>query len=177
MTKLEHIESAAKAYAAARDDLAEIVGNLNDEIAAAKRRLVPTIKRRLAKAAERQAALQALITDAPECFAKPRTVVLHGIKVGFEKGKGSVTFDDADRVVGLIRRHMPEQFEALVKTKHTPIKTAIAQLLSAGDCKRIGCSVVDAGDLVVIRPVDSEVDKMVDALLKDATDQAEEQAA
>jgi hypothetical protein len=38
----------------------------------------------------------------------------------------------------------------------------------------VGCSVLDAGDAVVIRPTDSEVDKLVDALLKGAT---EEQAA
>lgn len=176
MPTLSDIEAAAKAHAADRAQLEETVSELNAAIDAARRRSVPIIKRRLAKAAESHAALHALLADAAQLFVKPRTLILHGIKVGYEKGKGTVTWEDPARVVTLIRRHLPDQFEALVKVSETPRKTAIAQL-PAADVKRIGCSVQDAGDQVVIRPVDSEVDKMVDALLRDATAGAEAEEA
>ena len=42
------------------------------------------------------------------------------------------------------------------------------QELSAAELKKIGVTVTDAGDQTVVKPVDSEVDKMVDALLKAA---------
>ena len=51
----------------------------------------------------------------------------------------------------------------------TPVhKEALAQL-SAAELKKIGVTLSEAGDQTVVRPVDSEVDKMVDALLKAAT--------
>ena len=48
------------------------------------------------------------------------------------------------------------------------MKEALAQL-SAAELKKIGVTLSEAGDQTVVRPVDSEVDKMVDALLKAAT--------
>ena len=41
--------------------------------------------------------LRALIEESPELFEKPRSVVLHGIKLGYQKGKGGIVWDDADR--------------------------------------------------------------------------------
>lgn len=175
MTTLSEIELAAKAFAAARDELTTTVNDLNASMDELRRLTLPTIKRKLAKAAERQAALHALVEGAAELFVKPRTVIFHGVKLGFEKGKGSVSFDDAEQVVKLIRKHLPDQFDALVKTEEKPRKAAIGAL-SVAEAKRIGCTVTDAGDQVVIRPVDSEVDKMVDALLKNAVDAEQAEA-
>ena len=50
MRTLTEIETAAKALATSREHLAETVTELNDVIAAAKRRLTPVIKRRLQRA-------------------------------------------------------------------------------------------------------------------------------
>ena len=44
------------------------------------------------------------------------------------------------------------------------------------ELKKVGCTVVDAGDAVVIKPTDSEVDKLVDTLLKGATETEAEAA-
>ena len=91
-----------------------------------------------------------------------------GIKVGYAKGKGALSFDDADSVVARIKKHLPEQADVLIRTKEAPVKEALAQL-SAAELKKIGVTLSEAGDQTVVRPVDSEVDKMVDALLKAAT--------
>jgi len=45
-------------------------------------------------------------------------------------------------------------------------KAALANI-SVADLKRIGCTITDDIDAVLIKPTDSEVDKLVMALLKE----------
>ncbi|MDF1486722.1 hypothetical protein PY257_16355, partial [Ramlibacter sp. H39-3-26] len=59
------------------------------------------------------------------------------------------------------------------KTTQRPVKDALAQL-PAADLKKLGISITDAEDEVIVRAVDSEVDKLVDALLKQAGDEGDE---
>jgi hypothetical protein len=173
---LSEIESLAKEYARVREALAERVQDLNDAIAAVKRPLLVPIKRAVALAAGRHEDLRAALLDSPQAFAKPRTQVFHGIKVGFRKGSGGVDWDDDERTADLIKKHFPDQFDVLVKTTRTPIKKALDNL-DVSDLKRIGCRVESTGAVVVIKPADSDVDKVVNALLKGATDEAQEEAA
>lgn len=173
MPTMNDIQARARAYADARDKLAELVAALNDGLEQLKRDSLPGIRRAIQRASERQAELKALIEDAPDLFVKPRTVVMHGVRVGFEKGKGRIEFEDADRVVKLIKKHLSGQADVLIATKETPVKKALAQL-SVKELKAIGCTVDEAGDVVVIRPVDTDVDKLVTALMKGATEDAEQ---
>lgn len=172
MSTIAVIEAKTKAFADARAELADLVAELHAEIEAAKRRRLKRIRELVARAHERRAALQAAIEDAgPEAFAKPRTLVLHGIKVGYQKGKGMLEWESEDQVLKLLHKHFPDQVELLIRTTERPNKDALAQL-PAADLKRLGITVSEAGDQVVIRPVDGEVDKLVDALLKDAEEEA-----
>lgn len=173
MTQLTDIEPSAKAFSEARAKVAEIVTQLNDGIEALKRDHMPALKRAITKAAEKHDQLKQIIEANPALFTKPRTVIYHGVKIGLQKGKGGISFDDADQVVRLIKKQFPDQADVLVTTIEKPAKDALGQLTVA-ELKKIGCTVVDAGDAVVIKPTDSEVDKLVDTLLKGAT---EEQAA
>lgn len=168
MASLAEIERGAKKYAEAREHLAGIVAAMNEGIEAIKRDNMKRLKKAVNEAAEHHDALKTLIETAPECFVKPRSVVLHGIKLGFQKGKGKIEWDDADQVVRLIKKHYPEQADVLIATSEKPAKEALANL-TAAELKKLGVSVTDGGDAVFIKPADSAVDKMVDALLKDAT--------
>lgn len=170
MTTLVDIELRAKRYAEAREHLAGIVAALNAGIEALKRDHMKRLKKAVADAAERHDALKALIEETPDLFVKPRTVVFHGIKLGYQKGKGKIEWDDADQVVRLIKKYFPAQADVLVATSERPAREALAQL-TAVELKKLGISVTDGGDAVFIRPADSAVDKMVDALLKDATEE------
>ena len=164
---LDAISRQAEVFSQSRALLAQRVTALQDGITALRRDHLPGIKRALARAAEVEAQLKALVEANPGAFEKPRTQVFSGVKVGFMKGKGALEMADADAVVARIKRLMPEQADVLIKTVERPVKDALAQL-SAADLKRLGVTVTDASDQVVIKPVDSEVDKMVDALLKEA---------
>lgn len=174
MTTLTEIETLTRAYADARALLAERVQALQEEIEAARRRRLRGIKEAVARAADAHAALKAAIESAPELFQRPRTVTIAGIKVGYQKGRGEIVWEDAAQVVRLIRRHLPEQADSLIKVVETPIKSALAQL-SVAELKRIGVTVIETGDQVLIKPTDGEIDKLVDALLREAA--AEEETA
>ena len=175
MTTIVDIELKAKAYAADREKLSAIATSLNDMIEAAKRQHLVALKRAVQRAAESEAILREAVTAAPQLFIKPKSKVFHGIKLGYQKGKGGIDFDDPERGIKLIRKHFPDQADILVQTKEKPAKEAIEQL-SVEDLKKIGCTVRDTGDVVFVRAADSEVNKLVDALLKGVADDAAEDA-
>lgn len=163
---LVEIQQATRQFADERAKLVEIVSALNEKVEALRREALPMIKRAVARTAERQGELKAMLEAAPGLFVKPRTVIFHGVKVGFQKGKGGVDWDEDEKVVALIEKHFPRaQAELLIKTTKKPIVKALEDL-DVSDLKRIGCRVLDTGDEAVIRPVDGEVDKIVKALLE-----------
>lgn len=174
MKTMIEIEVATKKFAAARSVLGDRVAALNDEVEAAKRKHLRGIKAAVATAAAAQDELAEALTESRPLFAKPKTQIFHGIKVGFQKGKGKILFDDADKVVELIEKYFPDELAVLVKTERKPIKKAIANLPAAA-LKKLGIEITEAGDAVFIEPVDSEVDKLVDALLGSAASEREEE--
>jgi hypothetical protein len=171
------IEMAAKQFAAARRDLVELVTELNDEVEAAKRRRMERLKRLVGVAAEKQNALFALVENGSHLFVRPRTTILHGIKVGWQKAKGGLEIDDPERTVALILKHYEaDQAELLLRTTRKPNKEALEELTGA-ELKKLGIQVTEDGDRVLIKPADSEVDKVVNALLKGLVDEAAKEAA
>lgn len=162
------VEVAAKRYAEERDELGRLVRALEDQVEAIKRSCMAGIKRAVARTAERKSELKGIVENAHHLFTRPRTAVFHGIKVGFQKGKGGIDWDDDGQVVALIEKHFPRsQAELLIKTIKKPIAGALADL-DVAELRKIGCRVEDTGDQVVIRAADSEVEKVVEALLRDS---------
>jgi len=171
MKKLADFEPRAKALAEAREYLGAIVGDLETSIEALKRDRMRDLKAAVRAWSEQHDKMKALIEAHPELFAKPKSVVMHGIRLGYRKGTGGLEFDDDEQVVKLIRKHFPEQFDVLVKTKETPVKDALSQL-TVTELKKIGVTVEATGDVVFIKPTDGAVDKLVKALMKSATEEA-----
>lgn len=166
MATLGEIEKLTKEYANARGSLAATVRMLEDKIETIKRQYLPGIKRQVGIAKEKKANLAAAVKDSAVLFVKPRTIIISGIKVGIEKARGIIGWDSDEQVVRLIKKQFPDQEDVLIKTTEKPIKKALANL-SVADLKKLGITVEETGDEVVIRPTDSEVDKLVEALLKD----------
>lgn len=171
MTSLADIEKQAKRYSDQRAVVIEIVSALNTALEALKKPEMPRLRRAVARAAELHDELKALIEATPDLFQKPKTVTFHGIRLGYIKGKGKIEWDDPDQVVRLIEKHFPEQAEVLIATSKRPIKEALNNL-TAAELRRLGVAVTEGGEAVFIKPVDSAVDKMVDALLAAATEEA-----
>jgi hypothetical protein len=168
MHTIADLETLTKKLSEARDELSKTVLALQLKIHEIQNDALPTIKRSVNKAAAHQAALSAAIDTSRDLFIRPRTYVLNGIKFGLQKSKGGINWEDDARVVSLIKKHFPRsQADLLIKTTEKPIASALADLAVA-DLKRIGCTVEDTQDQIVIKPVDDTVDKIVNALLADA---------
>ncbi len=166
MATLTEIEKLAKELSDARNLLREGMAQIEEEMAAVKKRYLPAIRRSVEKAAGWHQRLHSAVSESPEFFQKPKTVIFHGIRLGYMKSKGEIVWEDTDQVVKLIKKHFPDQAETLIQVTEKPLKTALAQL-SVADLKKIGVTVSDTSDEVVIKPTDSEIDKLINALLKD----------
>lgn len=167
------IEAAAQHYANARAALADRVNAFEIAQRTLLAQWLPIIKERAAKAADKQAGLKALIEAHPALFVEPRTLTIHGIKFGFQKGKGQIEWDDADKVVERLRAHFTkQQVEAFLDVKTTPRKSALL-CVEAGTLKKLGCTLTGTDDQVVIKASDSEVDKLVARLLEEGSQKKE----
>lgn len=173
MATMLEIETKAKAHAAARLALTNHVTLLNAEIEAVKQKRLKKLRECVALATETGDELLALVSESSELFKKPKSAVLHGIKLGFKKEKGKISFTDEDQVLKLIRKHLPDLADVLIVTTEKPSKEAMNNL-EAGQLKKIGVTVTADSDVAFISDPASDVDKIVNALLKGV---AEEVAA
>lgn len=167
MTTLNNIEDLTQEYAARRDSLDQAVKAMEARVQAIKEECLPEIKRRALSVAAARDRLADTIDQAPTLFNRPRTRLFAGIRVGLRKLKGKVEIDDEPAVIRRIRKFLPEdQQELLIRVRESVDKNMASQL-TASDCKRLGISITEDEDVAYIKPADSEIDKLVDALLAD----------
>lgn len=177
MEAMHAIEAATKDFADARMELNAAVQRLQNEIARQSAMLMPEVKKRLAVVADRHVALNNLIAGHPSLFDKPRTVSFFGVKVGLQKGAGGIDWADADEVVARTEklfRGDEDMLDILIITKKKPRKTGL-ETLDVDTLKKLGCTVENTVDAVVIKPADTAVDKIVRALLRSATEPSTEE--
>lgn len=166
---LSSIESLTKDFSTAHEMLADIVGEMQKEMQAAQALYAGPLKDAIVRAAQAKLVLHTAIEASPELFKSPRTQIFHGIKVGLSKSKGSIAFEDAAKVVELIEQQYGKNASAYLHVTKTPDKDMLA-ILPAFELKKLGCTIVDTQDKVVIKSTDSELAKTVAALLKDAVE-------
>jgi hypothetical protein len=166
---LSEIEKLTSDFAEERALLCSIVEDMQAEQEKLKRKYLPILRNAVANAARAKLSLHNLIFASPKAFEKPRTQIFSGIKVGFQKGKGGIEFDDEDKTVALIEKQFGKQAIAYLRITKSPDKKMLADL-SVTELKKLGCTVADTGDVVVIKPTDGEIEKTVAALLKDAVE-------
>jgi hypothetical protein len=109
------------------------------------------------------------IGKSPELFIKPKTMVLHGVKVGFQKGKRSYVFDNEELVIENIRGNFQFswiQAKNLIRTKESVHKPALDKL-SEDELNTIEVERLDPGDEVVVKSTGTAIDKFVASLLKE----------
>lgn len=171
---IEAIDFSASIYAKAREVLAERFMRLEAEVQAIHNRFLPGIKGAAAVAVDAQARLSAQIAGHAELFVRPRTMTLHGIKLGYQKGKGKIIWGNEAKLLAAIRRNFAQDLaDTLIAKEEHPVKDALAQL-PADELKRLGVSVEGTGDQIIIKASDSEIDKLVARILKEgAVDEAE----
>lgn len=176
MATMQEIDTKAEEFSRARAALAGVCAAFQAELAAVKARHIDSLKARVSEAKARHAELGALLQASPELFVKPRSVVLHGIKLGYQKAKGKMVIEDEAKTIALIKKHFPEQAEVLITTSEAVAKKALEQL-PAADLKKVAVLITDAGDVAFAKDAAADVDKLVAAFLKDDVEAEDEPAA
>lgn len=174
---MQTIETLAKQFSDHRHTLADLLNDIDQQQRAIIHRHLRDLRLMLADTAAKEADLRAAIEASPELFGKPRTRVLHGVKVGITKSKGKVEIPDEEKTIDRIRKLLPEdQAELLINVKEKVDRSVVSDI-TAADLKRLGIRIAEIDDAVVIRPVDSALDKLISALLADIPDEKTEVAA
>lgn len=180
-TPLEDMRKQAAAYAQCRDQLAALVRAMREELATVERGHTPAILRAARKIAALHDALKNSIEAHPECFVRPRSQVVDGLKFGLQKQKGKLGWDDDAQLARRIERLQAEgllseeQAALLVDYKPRPVAAALEQL-DAKTLKRLGVTVGLDTDAPLIKSVDGDVEKLVAQITKQAAQAAQEAA-
>lgn len=172
MATLQELEPLCAKYGTARGALAVLIGALEDEVRAVQRKYLARIKSLVGEAKAAREQLAEAIEESKDLFDKPRTRTLHGVKIGYAKGKGRIVWDDEAKVIERIRAQLPkDQVELLVRKTEAVHKPAVYDLVAA-DLKRLGIRIEGDGDEMVIKDATGDVDKLVEALLAEKEEAA-----
>ena len=167
MATMKEIEPLADKFNAVREALAGTLMAHEEEKRELAKRYLSRIKKLVIDARTARAALHQAVQSSPELFQKPRTVTLHGVKLGFQKAKGTIEWDDEAAVIKRIRAQLPKvQVDLLIRIKESVHKPSVYDL-AAGDLKRLGIRIEGDGDEVVIKDAAGELEKLIEALMKE----------
>jgi len=162
---LTRIEELTKSYKDQRQQLSEIVYELQSRIEELQEKYYSAIKESARYTKQAREKLLKEITAHPELFQDKKTYIFHGIQVGYRKQKGSFVWDDDNKVIELIKKYYPEEWQNFIRTEESILKRSLEQL-DAKELKKLGISIVNDQDIPVIKEVDKELDTFVDNLLK-----------
>lgn len=141
---------------------------LEEELLAVQRRHLRKLRNRAHNAQESEAALKAAIATRQELFQKPRTITVHGLKLGLQKGKGKVTIADEPKAIKRLRKLLGDDAEPFIVCRENLDKTQLPKL-DTKQLMHIGCSVIEAGDRVLVKPVDGALDKWLNKILSETS--------
>jgi len=174
MSTLREIEDTTRLLADNRELLKLRVEDLHIKIEELKRAHMKGIKEAAADTASTRIVLEQMISDSRHLFQKPKSLIFSGIRVGLKKGAGAVIFDDEALVIKRIKKIFnPADHETYIKTTEKVRKKPLEEL-DAATLKRLGVTLEGNGEVVLIKAVDSDVDKIVNAMLKEASGDPDE---
>ena len=165
MATMQDVEKQTREFAQAKRQLDEIMGELGAETEALKKKYLPRIRSVMNTVTIRHGDLYRMIGENPDLFTKPRTQIIDGVRVGFSRGKGTLSIEDPELTIKLIRKHFEDQADILIRTSEEPAKAAIKKLDDAA-LKKIGCAIEGKEDRVVIEETDTQINKILGSLLK-----------
>lgn len=174
MTTQADIQKTATALATARDALAAALRVMQQGMDAVKDHDMPAIKRAARIVAKGHNLLAEQIRDNRDLFKKPRSYVVDGMKYGLQKRPGKMRWSNDAQVVERIKRLAAagdiagDQIALLIATQEKPVAKAL-EGLDARLLKKLGVTVEADCDEVLIKSVDSAVEKQINAIIKDVT--------
>jgi hypothetical protein len=167
MSLLE-VENQTKKYADLYSGLTDLLTDMDKEVKWVQDKYRVKIKEEITKLKSTGENLKSLLEENKGSFEKPKTQIFFNIRVGFMKGKGKKEFNNA-KTVELIKKYLSDKKDSLIKIEETVISKAL-DTLTAIELKKVGVHIEDAQDEIVIRPVDTEIQKAVNKIISEIID-------
>ncbi|MDB5802301.1 MAG: hypothetical protein JWL63_3240 [Rhodocyclales bacterium] len=168
---MTEIREAAQVLAVAAQNLSLIAKTQEMELAKAIAPIAELYRPALDDAANDQAAalarLKELVDANPQLFRKPRSITIDGVRAGYRKEDDALDWSDEAAVIASIRKLLPDLAPTLVRTQETLVADAVAQL-EPKDLQRLGIRRINGADKSFVTLGDSDVDRMVKAIVADA---------
>ena len=173
MSEITVIRAAAKRLAAAHLESITRASALQTALSAAIKPIYLAHQAGIDVAAEEESSakadLLALVDAAPQLFKRPRSITVDGVKCGYRKDDDRLDWDDEANVIARILAlpELKQMAQVLVRTEQALNIGALSEL--TGDQRRqVGVRRIDGVDQSFITIGDSDVDKVMKALLADA---------
>ena len=77
---------------------------------------------------------------------------------------GSLQFDDEETVISLIKKYRKDDADTLIRKTEAVNKDAL-RTLTAVELAKLGCKIEGAGDVVVLKRVAGDVEKLINKLI------------
>jgi len=170
MTEIKPIEDACLKLTEARDALTAEAEATKAEIEAVMARRRPAIRRQLRRVKALQQAAHDLAAGNPALFAKPKSRIFGGVRIGWRKQVGQMVIADEAAAIRSLRRQLGDSAETLIKVTEKLNRKALAaqpgQVL-----RKAGVEIVADSDAPFVDFTDRAIDKMINAWLAKAPDQ------
>lgn len=164
---IKELQLGAESYAKNARALREMQDILDEEISNIKSKYMPEIVELARTTAESKKALEDMVQAAPELFEKPKTQNYQGVKFGYQKQKGKIEILNSDTTIKILKRDFPELADTVIKTSETLIKDALNNQ-SAEILKKIGVTISADTDAVFVKITDTDIEKLINAILKES---------
>ena len=168
------IQHRAELLSQARETLAELLRVMTVELDTVRQGSIADIRRAAREVAARHNKLKELIAHNPALFERPRTHVVAGLKYGLQKARGRMSWPSDTQLCERIHKLADagelsdDQREMLIARTEKPVAKALEKL-DGKLLKRLGVTVAADTDEVLIKSVDREIEKAVNAVIKDVT--------
>ncbi len=172
-TTITEIRAAAQRLADAHRESVSRATALENELNAAVSPIYTAHRTGLDGAAEEEATAKAILQDlidgAPQLFSRPRSILVDGVKSGYRKAEDELDWDDDTMVINRIRAlpELADMAPVLIRTEESLNIAALSELPAALR-KRIGVRLIEGADKSYISFADTDVEKLVKAIIADA---------
>ena len=168
------LERQAADLAGAYENLADAVAACEAAKAEVEKSWLPEIRRLAGVVNRRRTQLLADIAARDDLFVEPRSVVLHGWKLGWRKQPGQVKVSDEPAAIVALRHVLKVAAENLIRVKESLDLRALREQ-PASVLAKAGVTLEADTDQPFLVRVGGDVEKLVAELLKrDDTRQAEQ---
>ena len=170
--RLSDIEKAARDFSAKSKTLRNYHEQLNSEVDAIKSKYLEDIKAASCEAGESYQMLLTLINDAGDLFKDKKSMTVSGVKFGYQKKKGKLEIVNEDATIAKLKELYGENASLYINTKTSIVKKALDSL-PASDLKKLGINIVQDTDVAFVKLTDDEVQKLIEAMIKESAKVAE----